>query len=332
MTLRVIHAGVGGRGEWPLRLMRDDPAWQSVALVDVNPAALQVAAREAGLDGERCFATLEAALHGVEADAVAVVTPSALHGHLVRQALLAGKHVLVEKPFVHDYDEACALVDLAEQANVRLVVAQNYRFMAPERTLRRLLAEGAFGPPGYSSLIHHRYRPQPRAFTMPHAMLLEMSVHHFDDMRAVFGLPPLAITARSFNPPWSAYPGAAAVQAVITFQGGLECCYEGTFTSHDDRFEWRIECRDAALCWHSAAPWEAGTLYAVSGGQRWPLEMDSVPGPAEQCILDAWRAYIEHGSEPEISGRANLGTMAMLAAAMVSSQEGRTVEVTAGGR
>jgi predicted dehydrogenase len=114
------------------------------------------------------------------------------------------------------------------------------------------------------------------------------------------------------------------VQALIGFAGGLECCYEGTFTSHDDRFEWRIECRDAALCWETAFPWEGrGELYAMSGGQRLALEMDVVPGPPERCVLDAWRRYIEEGLEPEISGRANLGTMAMLAAAIASSEEGR---------
>jgi hypothetical protein len=56
-----------------------------------------------------------------------------------------------------------------------------------------------------------------------------------------------------------------------------------------------------------------------------PLELDAVPGPPERCLLDAWRRYIEEGHEPEISGRANLGTMAMIAAAITSSEQSRTV-------
>ncbi len=326
MTLRVIHVGVGGRGEWPVRLMRGDSDWRSVALVDSNPATLAVAAATAGLGPASCFNDLGAALAGVDADAVVVITPSALHGRFVQQALAAGKHVLVEKPFVHDLGEARRLVARAETAGLCLVVAQNYRFGAPQRTLRRLLAEEAFGPAGYSSVIHHRYRPHPRAFTMPHAMLIEMSVHHFDDMRAVFGRAPTTLTARSFNPPWSAYPGAAAVQALISFEAGLECLYEGTFTSHDDRFEWRIECRDAALCWDGGPG-----LSAVAGaGQRLAVALDDVPGPPEACILDAWRRFILYGEAPEISGQANLATMAMVDAAITSSREGRVVALGAG--
>jgi len=326
MSLRVIHVGVGGRGEWPLRLMRGDPFWRSVALVDSNQATLGIAAAAAGLGPERCFGDLSAALAAVEADAVVVITPSALHGRFVQEALHAGKHVLVEKPFVHDLGEARRLVEQAEAVGLCLVVAQNYRFGAPQRTMRRLLAEEAFGPAGYSSVIHHRYRPHPRAFTMAHAMLIEMSVHHFDDMLAVFSQAPTALTARSFNPPWSAYPGAAAVQALITFGQGLECLYEGTFTSHDDRFEWRIECRDAALCWDGGA-----SLSAVAGGgQRLAVALDDVPGPPEARILDAWRRYILHGEDPEISGRANLATLAMVDAAITSSREGRTVALEVG--
>lgn len=326
MTTRVIHVGVGGRGEWPLRLMRADPAWQSVALVDSNPATLNGAAAFSGLGAEHCFATLDAALDAVDADAVVVITPSALHGRFVGQALTAKKHVLVEKPFTHDLAEAERLVQQAERSGLCLVVAQNYRFGAAQCTLRRLLAEETFGPAGYSSLVHHRYRPHPRAFTMPHALLIEMSVHHFDDMRAVFGCMAVTMMARSFNPPWSAYPGAAAVQALISFAGGLECCYEATFTSHDDAFAWRIECRDAALCWTGGTD-----LYAVSrGGQRLNLPLDTVAMSPEQSVLTAWQDYIEHGNEPGISGRANLGTMAMVAAAITSSEEGRPVMLTGG--
>ena len=48
---------------------------------------------------------------------------------------------------------------------------------------------------------------------------------------------------------------------------------------------------------------------------------------SEQCILDDWRRYIHEGIEPEISGRNNLGTMSMIAAAITSSDEARTAAI-----
>ena len=320
MSVKTVHVGVGGRGEWPLQLMREDARWAPVALVDTDPAALRAAA--VYVPGAPCFSDLGEAMAATAADAVVVITPSALHGRLVRQALASGKHVLVEKPFVHALAEAGELASLALTSGLCLVVAQNYRYAAPQQTMRRLVTERVFGPLGYSTLIQHRYRPNPRSFTMQHALLLEMAVHHFDDMRAVFDRRPLSVFARSFNPPWSAYPHAAAAQALITFEDDLECCYQATFTSHDNSLEWRLEFRDAAVLWDGG-----DRLQLVArGGARSDLPLDSVTVQPEQAILNDWMAYIEHGIEPSISGRNNLETMAMLDAAIRSSERHR-VEV-----
>ncbi len=50
------------------------------------------------------------------------------HGAVVREALEAGKHALVEKPFVETLGEARDLTRLARERGLVLAVAQNYRF------------------------------------------------------------------------------------------------------------------------------------------------------------------------------------------------------------
>jgi predicted dehydrogenase len=318
--LRAVHVGVAGRGEWPLRLMAADERWRSVGLVDVNTDNLARACTMTGLATDACFPDLAEALRAVPADAVVVVTPSALHGRFIRLALEAGKHVLVEKPFVHQLAEAEELVALAEAQHRQIVVAQQYRFNVQQRALHAALASGEFGTPGYATMVHHRRRPDPRAFTMPHAMLVEMSVHHFDDMRAVFGREAEAISARSFDPPWSRYQGGA-VTAAITFAGGLEVAYAGAFTSVDDLFEWRIECERGALCW------DAGGLYArLPGGGRQELAAEQGPRP-EQVVLDHFTAAVLSGAPTPISGKANLGTLALIAAAIHSGQDGQRAAI-----
>ncbi len=318
--LRAIHVGVGGRGEWPLRLMAADDRWRSVALVDVRADNLARASDSSGLTERDCFSNLEMALATVEADAVVVITPSALHGAFIRTALEAGKHVLVEKPFVHRLAEAEELVALAEARRRQIVVAQQYRFNVQQRALHAALVSGEYGAPGYATMVHHRRRPDPRAFTMPHAMLVEMSVHHFDDMRAVFGREAEAISARSFDPPWSRYQGGA-VTAAISFAGGLEVAYAGAFTSVDDMFDWRIECERGALCW------DAGGLYVrLPGGGR--QELPTTPGPRpEQVVLDHLTAAIVSGEATPLAGRANLGTLALIDAAIRSSHDGQRVAI-----
>ena len=324
--LKVIHVGVGGRGLWPVQLFADEPErWESVALVDVSQTALAEAAQIARLQPDRCTQTLDAALAGPgrDADAVVVITPSARHGRFVRRALEAGKHVLVEKPFVHDVEEAEALVALAESRGLRLVVAQQYRLRPAQQTLRRLLAERAYGRVGYATFVHHRHRPDPRAFTMPHSMLVEMSVHHFDDFRCIFGAEPTAITAHSFNPPWSRYPGEAAVQALLEWDVGAAfvLAYTGTFTSASDLLECRIECEHAALVWDDRGVW------SIAAGQksRSPVALPDAPRRAEHQVADAWLAYIHGAPEPPISGHHNLGTLHMIDAAIRSSESRQRV-------
>ncbi len=326
--LKIIHVGVGGRGRWPVRLFHNEPErWRSVALVDVSRAALLDAAQTAGLPAEACYDSLDAALsgHGRDADGVVVITPSALHGRFVRQALEAGNHVLVEKPFVHDLAEAEALVALAETRGVRLVVAQNYRWRPPQQTLRRAVAGQTHGPAGYATFVHDRYRPEPRAFTMEHSMLLEMSVHHFDDFRCIFGAEPVAITARSFNPPWSRYPGAAAVQALLEWNlpdsPAFTLAYTGTFTAAADILECRIECRDAALLWND----DGVSLIPAGGRDRQQIELPPETRRGEQHVADRWWEYVVDGKEPAISGRENLGTLRMIDAARRSSETGKRV-------
>lgn len=254
-----------------------------------------------------------------------VITPSALHGRYIRQALEAGRHVLVEKPFVHRLIEAQALVDLAGAGGRCLVVAQNYRFGARQRFLRDLLGARRYGSVGYATFVHHRHRPEPRAFTMPYSMLIEMSVHHFDDFRAVFGAEPVAITARSANPPWSRYPGAAAVQALLEWDlpgsPGFTLAYTGTFTSASDELTCRVECAGGAVLWDG----DGVGVIPVGERVRQPLAPPAVARATEASVADAWRAYILEGREPEISGRHNLGTLRMIDAAIRSSETGQRV-------
>ncbi|MDA0735385.1 MAG: Gfo/Idh/MocA family oxidoreductase, partial [Chloroflexi bacterium] len=78
-------------------------------------------------------------------DAMYLCTPHNLHLEHVRMAAQAGKHILVEKPIARTLAEGRQIIDAAQQAGVTLMVAENYRFMAPVRECQRLVASGAIG-------------------------------------------------------------------------------------------------------------------------------------------------------------------------------------------
>jgi len=77
--------------------------------------------------------------------AVAIATPAASHGSLVREALLAGKHVFVEKPLCLSLAEARQLIDLAAERKLILMVGHLLWYHPAVLKLKELVDEGALG-------------------------------------------------------------------------------------------------------------------------------------------------------------------------------------------
>jgi scyllo-inositol 2-dehydrogenase (NADP+) len=80
-----------------------------------------------------------------QVDLVIVNTPNYTHYDLTKQALLAGKHVVVEKPFTITSEEATELVTLSREQGKLLSVYQNRRYDSDYRTIKKVLAEGLLG-------------------------------------------------------------------------------------------------------------------------------------------------------------------------------------------
>jgi predicted dehydrogenase len=79
-------------------------------------------------------------------DAVIVATPQNLHAEIIRAAITAGVHVLVEKPAALHADELRGLSQLAASQNVRVRVGFNLRHHRAFRQARSLVDSGALGP------------------------------------------------------------------------------------------------------------------------------------------------------------------------------------------
>jgi predicted dehydrogenase len=87
----------------------------------------------------------EAILRDPSIDAVHICTPNALHYAMAKQALLAGKHVLCEKPLATTVAEAEELVALAAQRNLRNGVCHNLRCYPMVQHIRRMREDGDLG-------------------------------------------------------------------------------------------------------------------------------------------------------------------------------------------
>jgi predicted dehydrogenase len=92
-------------------------------------------------------------------DAVVVATPNDTHAALARAALLAGRHVVVDKPFTLSAAEARDLAALARRAGLVLAAFHNRRWDADFLALRGLVAGGALGRLATLESRFDRWRP-----------------------------------------------------------------------------------------------------------------------------------------------------------------------------
>lgn len=327
MTLKTIHAGVGGRGTWPLAVLGADPRFEPVALVDINRDFLDQAHQQ--LPDAAPFQDLEAALDAVDADAVVICTPTVTHAPLARLAFAHGKHVLVEKGMTMDWHEAGSLVREAEQAGVRFCVAQNYRYLANMATVKQLLdAPEHPHHPGHVEivdLVHHRYRPEPRTLSYPYAMVWDMSCHHVDLLAFWLG-EASRVTALSYNTSWSRYTHDADIAAIIEYAGGAVCHYVLTHSATIS--DWRILLQGERGALRTAdvpgVQWYPRPNSQLGSSEPQPCEELQVPA-SEQGVAGDFYRYIADGIEPGISGRNNLKTLAVCEMLVRSASERRPV-------
>lgn len=87
----------------------------------------------------------DAVLESPVVDAVIIATPVNTHYSFARKALAAGKHVLVEKPFVTEVEQAEELIQLARRMGLVLMVGHTFEYAAPVNRIRAMVAEGVLG-------------------------------------------------------------------------------------------------------------------------------------------------------------------------------------------
>lgn len=129
-------------------------------LAGVYDADPQAAARTAAEWETRAYPTYEALLEDPAVDAVCICTPSFLHVQHARQALEAGRHVLVEKPLALTVEDCDELILLAQQKGVQLGVVSQLRFSPSVCNVRRALEKGLLGRLTRVDLYMKYYRSQ----------------------------------------------------------------------------------------------------------------------------------------------------------------------------
>jgi predicted dehydrogenase len=330
MAIRLVQVGMGGWGRnWATNVIQRSEEVALVACVDLNTEMLVQTQQLLNMPAERCFQSLQSALATVEAEAVLITGNLPAHVPLALEALHAGKHVLLEKPFAPTLAEAQQVVEMAANQNRVLMISQNYRFFPAVQAVTALVREGKLGEVGSVTIDFRRYNNSSEAKAHRHyqiwqPLLVDMAIHHFDLMRAVLDQEPTEISCYTWNPPWSKFVDPAAAAATITFDGGAVVNYRGNWVSPAPRTswsgEWHIECTKGEIVWSSrddTAPDHVSVR--PLGKRRRSLHLPEMPLTDRRGSLQAFVQAVCTGQEPESSGRDNLHTLALMLAAVESA-------------
>jgi scyllo-inositol 2-dehydrogenase (NADP+) len=143
----------------------------------------------------RILRSVDEALKDAAVQLVVVGTPNETHFELAKQALLAGKHVVIDKPFAATSAEAAELKELAEKRGVVLAPFHNRRWDGDFLTVRKLLKEEAVGRLVTFESHFDRFRPVQRENTWKeganaaNGLLFDLGPHLVDQALALFGAP-----------------------------------------------------------------------------------------------------------------------------------------------
>lgn len=142
------------------------------------------------------YTSLEAFLSDASLDVVVLSTPPSTHFSLTSQALTAGKHVFVEKPFVPTVAQADQLIDLAKKHNRLLCVYQNRRWDDDFLTVQKLVGDGELGRIVEFETHFDRYRAEKYTnwkgtLSMDEGggVIYDLGSHLIDQVYVLFGMP-----------------------------------------------------------------------------------------------------------------------------------------------
>ena len=204
----MIKLNCVGLGHWGPNLVRNfvtAPEATVRAVCDISEQRLNLLRRN--IPSVQIFSTdPEATVTDPEADAVVIATPVSTHYELTKKALLAGKHVLVEKPLCRTVAEGRELIELAEQAGKVLCVGHIFLFNNGVRAVRNLIRSGELGKIQYVCSVRTNLGP----FRTNVNAFWDLAAHDLSIFNYWLGAMPVEVTASG-----AAYLNASVENVVL---------------------------------------------------------------------------------------------------------------------
>ncbi len=300
-----------------------------------------------------------------DVELVVVATPSPTHFELSKQALLAGKHVVCDKPVTTTSAQAEELEELAKEKGLLFFPFHNRRWDGDFKTLQALIDDDAVGRVVTLDSRFDRYRPIPKTGAWREAeeaggLLYDIGPHLIDQALVLFGRPDrLEANLRRDRDTGGNVPDAFDINLFFTGGDGRDILVRlgTTVLAIDPAPRYRLHGTRGSYVKYGLDPQEptlvaGGTVPPIGSPEVWLQEpqtmwgtLSVVPNPAEPGKVQRSQVETEPGdyreyyanvsaailreAEPAITARAAVRVARLIELAGKSSEIGMTMPVDA---
>ncbi|NLI74017.1 MAG: Gfo/Idh/MocA family oxidoreductase [Euryarchaeota archaeon] len=189
--MKNLNVAVLGVGYWGKKIVDE---YNNIPGVNVRAVSDQISTNlefcRSRYNIEKLFTDYREVLEDPAISAVNIVLPNSLHYKATKDALEAGKHVLVEKPIALSSHEGKKLVELAEEMNLTLSVGHIYRFSNAMNEVRRLARSNFFGKMYFMNMAWMNLEPS----YADRDVIIDLAPHTFDIANFIFDMWPCKIS------------------------------------------------------------------------------------------------------------------------------------------
>lgn len=296
----------------------------------------------------KTYRTLDEVLADAAVELVIVNTPNSTHFEYAKKALEAGKHVMVEKPFVVTAAEGEQLIQLAQQNGKLLTVFQNRRWDSDFKTVKKVLSEGALGEIVEAEFHFDRYKEElsPKVHKETPGpgtgALYDLGSHITDQALHLFGLPQAVFAdiriLRSISQVDDYFE-------VLLYYPSLRVRLHGSYLVREPLpsyilhgtkgsfIKWRADVQEEALQagntpgtpdWGVEPVTERGLLHTGIDGEVVRETVPTLQGNYMDYFEGVYAA-IRHGKPLPVTAQDGVNTIRIIEAAFQSSRERRVI-------
>lgn len=272
--------------------------------------------------------SLEAVLGDEAVDGVLIATSHTSHRELIEAAAAAGKHVFVEKPLTLNLADARAALAAAETAGVVLQVGHQRRRSSANRRIKAMLDDGTLGDLQLIDSVHtsvnglkmpaQAWRRSPEE--SPLGSMTSLAVHSLDTFM-YFGGPIRRVFAATRAPRGDRTIDEATALTIEFENGAVGAIVTSFFVPNLVR----LSVHGTAGAAFNEDDSKSLSITRIDPPGSEPVEL-GLNDPVEDQLTEFVMA-VAGEAKPEVGGREGMAVVAVLEAAMESSQTGQAIEL-----